>query len=98
MITLAQLWLPIVVAAVVVFAASSLIHMVFKWHNSDYLRLANEDAVRAAVRSSTPAPGQYMIPYCEHGKAMQSPEMLQKFNEGPIAFVTLIPSGPPSRG
>ena len=41
---LAQLWMPIVLSAVLVFAASSLIHMVLKWHNADYRPLANEDA------------------------------------------------------
>lgn len=57
MIPLASLWLPIIVAAVLVFVASSLVHMVFKWHNADYLKLANEDEVRDALRESAPAPG-----------------------------------------
>ena len=43
-----SLWLPVVVTAVLIFVASSLIHMVFKWHNSDYRKIANEGQVRAA--------------------------------------------------
>jgi|ERR1700687_5493108 len=98
MISLAQLWIPIVVSAVLVFAASSLIHMVFKWHNPDYLKLANEDEVRAAVRSTSPIPGQYVIPYCTDPKEMQKPEMQQKYREGPVGFLVLKASGAPSMG
>ena len=56
MAMLAQLWLPIVLSAVGVFVASSLIHMLFKWHNRDYRKLPNEDAVRAAINAGQPAP------------------------------------------
>jgi hypothetical protein len=98
MISLTQLWMPIVLSAVLVFAASSLIHMVFKWHQSDYRKLANEDEVRAAIRSASPAPGQYMIPYCGDPKEMQTPQMLQKFKEGPDGFLTLVRPGAPSMG
>jgi hypothetical protein len=98
MISLAQLWIPIVLSAVLVFAASSLIHMVFKWHNSDYRKLTNEDAVRAAIRASNPAPGQYMLPYCGDPKEMRKPEMLQKFTEGPTGFLNLMRPGAPSMG
>ena len=55
---LAQQWMPIILSAVAVFAASSLIHMVLKWHNSDYRKLANEDDVRAAIRAGNAAPVQ----------------------------------------
>ena len=48
---IAHLWMPILVTAVLIFVASSLIHMVFKWHNSDYRKFDNEDDVRAAVRA-----------------------------------------------
>jgi hypothetical protein len=98
MISLAQLWIPIVLSAVLVFAASSLIHMVFKWHNSDFRKLANEDEVRAAIRASNPEPGQYIIPHCGDPKEMQKPEAQQKFKEGPVGFLTLGRPGAPSMG
>ena len=98
MISLEQLWLPIVISAVAVFVASSLIHMVFKWHNSDYHKLANEDQVRAAIRSSNPAPGLYLMPYCKDSKDMGTPEMLQKFKEGPNGFLSLMAPSAPSMG
>jgi hypothetical protein len=98
MVTLAALWLPIVVSAVAVFVLSSLVHMVFKWHNSDYLALANEDEVRAAIRKANPGPGGYMLPHCPDSKAMQSPPMQQKFREGPVGLLTLRAAGMPNMG
>jgi hypothetical protein len=98
MVTLGALWLPIVLSAVIVFFASFIIHMVLRYHQSDYTKLPNEDAVRAAIRTGSPRPAQYIIPYCASPKDMQSPEMMQKFTEGPIAVLNLKPSGPPSMG
>jgi hypothetical protein len=95
---IAELWIPIVVSAVLIFVASSLIHMVFKWHNSEYRKLSNEEAVRATLRAGSLTPGQYAIPHCLDMKEMGSPEMTQKFVEGPIALITVRPSGPPKMG
>ncbi len=94
---IANLWMPILLTAVLIFVASSLIHMVFKWHNSDYRKFDNEDEVRNAVRASTP-PGQYFIPHCVDMKDMAGEEMQKKFREGPIAHVTVRPAGPPTMG
>jgi hypothetical protein len=96
--TLAALWLPIVVGGVLVFVASSVIHMVIKWHVADYRQLANEDAVRDVMRAGSPAPGQYFVPYCPDHKLMRTPEFQRKFTEGPIAIMTVRPNGFPSMG
>ena len=98
MISLDQLWIPIVLSAVLVFAASSLIHMVFKWHNSDYTKLGNEDAVLAAIRAGNAQPGLYVLPHCSDMKDLQSEDMQRKFREGPVGFMTLKRPGPPSMG
>lgn len=92
------LWLPILVAAVAVFAASSLIHMVFKWHNPDYRKLANEDEALAALRAGSPAPGQYVLPHCSDMKGMQDEAMQAKYRNGPVGFLTIVKSGPPAMG
>ncbi|HTS87987.1 MAG TPA: hypothetical protein VMG41_05800 [Gemmatimonadales bacterium] len=98
MVALTQLWLPILLAAILVFVASSLVHMVFKWHNSDYHKLPNEDEVRAAIRKGAPAPGQYIVPHCPDMKVMSQPEHQQKLIEGPVGFLSLAPNGPPRMG
>ncbi|MBP1771411.1 MAG: hypothetical protein H6P99_574 [Holophagaceae bacterium] len=98
MVSLAQLWIPILLSAVAVFAASSLIHMVVKWHASDYRTLSNEDEVRAAIRKGSPTPGQYVMPHCSDMKDMGKPEVQEKYKEGPVGFLVLIPNGAPAMG
>ena len=93
---LPSLWLPILLSAVFVFILSSLIHMVFKWHASEYRGLANEDAVREAIRAGAPTPGQYVLPHCREMKEMGSETMAKKFAEGPVGFLTLAPNGRPN--
>jgi hypothetical protein len=44
-----SLWLPILLSAVAVFVASSIVHMVMPWHKGDYQKVPDEDALRAAV-------------------------------------------------
>lgn len=93
-----DLLLPILIAAVLVFIASSLIHTVIKWHNADYRKLSNEDQVRAAIRASNATPGQYILPGAKDSKEMCSPEMKQKMIDGPVGLIWLRPHGPVKMG
>jgi hypothetical protein len=98
MVSLGALWLPVLLSAVLVFVTSSIIHMVLRYHSSDYTRLPNEDAVRAAIQSGNPAPAQYVIPYCATPKEMAGADMQKKFVEGPVGVLNLKRSGPPGMG
>ncbi len=98
MISLLDLWMPIVASAVAVFVVSSLVHMVLKWHASDYKGLPNEDEVRDALRRGSLTPAMYHFPHCKDMKEMGSPEMLAKYKEGPVGFVVITPSGAPNMG
>jgi hypothetical protein len=98
MVSLGSLWLPILLSTVLVFIVSAIIHMVLKYHNKDYTRLPNEDAVRAAIRSGNAAPAQYVVPYCSDMKDMEKPEMKQKYAEGPVAVINLMRPGVPRMG
>lgn len=89
-VRLGALLFPIVLSAVIVFVASSIMHMVLPYHKSDYRKLPNEDAAAAALRGA--APGMYIIPHCDH-KQMRSPEILEKFKTGPVGTVTLRQPG-----
>ena len=95
---LLSLSIPILLCAVVVFVISSLVHMVLKWHASDYGALPNEDAVRDAIRAGNPAPGRYVIPQCREMKDMASEAMKRKYAEGPVGHFTIIPNGQPNMG
>jgi hypothetical protein len=98
MVTLGGLWLPIILSSVLVFIASSIVHMVLKYHHKDYTKLPNEDAVRAAIRAANPAPAQYIIPYCADMKDMEKPEMKQKYVEGPLVVMNVLRTGVPKMG
>jgi hypothetical protein len=93
MASLTALWLPILLSAVIVFVASSLIHMVLPFHRNDYRQLPEEDTLLAALRSAGLRRGLYMFPYCTH-KDMKSPAVQEKFKQGPVGMLTVFPSGP----
>ena len=52
MTPLSALWLPIVLSAVIVFVASSIMHMLLPYHRSDYKALPDEDKILPALRSA----------------------------------------------
>jgi len=97
MVSLASLWLPILVSAVIVFVASSILHMVLTYHRSDYRRMPDEENVMSAIRTANVAQGMYMFPMCDH-KDMKSPETQEKFKRGPVGILTIMPSGMPNMG
>lgn len=88
------LWLPILVSAAVAFIASSLIWMVFRWHNSDYARTSDETAVRAALQGESP--GFYLLPYCMDPAEFKQADTQKKFVDGPQAYITVVPNGLPN--
>jgi len=88
MVPLASLWLPILLSAVIVFIASSLLHMVLKYHRSDWAKLPNEDAVMDVLRSVPP--GDYMMPYSTGPEMMKDPAFVEKTKRGPMAVVTIM--------
>jgi len=98
MVSIASLWMPIVLSAVLVFVVSSLMHMVLKFHSKDYKRLPNEAETLAALRKSSLAPGIYHFPHCADMKDMGKPEMKAKLEQGPVGLLTVFPSGPPAMG
>src|SRR6056297_4301626 len=98
MLSVLDLWMPMLVSVVLVFVASSVIHMVLKTHNKDYQRLPNEDQVTAAIREQGAAPGTYMFPYCTDMKEMGSDETKARFERGPVGMMILMPNGMPNIG
>jgi len=95
MVPLTALWLPILLSAVIVFVASSIMHMVLPYHKSDYSQLPDEDKLLASLRPANLKRGLYVFPFCTH-KDMKSPAMIEKYKQGPVGFLTILPSGPPA--
>ena len=98
MVPLTSLLIPIAVSAVVVFIASSLIHMVLPYHRSDYGRVPSEDEAMEALRRFSIAPGAYVMPSPGSAAEMRSPEYVAKRDKGPIAMITVFKPGPPELG
>jgi hypothetical protein len=90
----AILWLPILVSAVIVFVASSIIHMGPLWHRSDYPALPQQDEVQAALRPLALTPGDYFVPRAKDMKAYKTPEFVEKLRAGPVVLLTVMPNGP----
>lgn len=98
MLSLAELWLPILLSAVFVFIASSILHMVLPIHRSDYKKLPGEADIMSAIRAQDVSVGLYMFPSADSMKDAYTPEMIEKFKEGPVGIMTVLPSGPPAMG
>jgi hypothetical protein len=95
-VQLVSLWLPILLSAISVFIASSLVWTVVQWHNGDWHKLPDEEAARQALTGVPP--GEYNIPHAADGKARRSPEWQQKYKEGPAAMLTVLPHGSMAMG
>jgi len=62
MVPLTSLILPILLSAVIVFVASSIIHMLLPFHKADIRRFPQEDDVLDALRRFNLPPGDYGAP------------------------------------
>ena len=94
MTTIAALWMPILLSAVVVFIASSIIHMAPLWHRGECPAVPDQDRVMDALRPFGLRPGEYMLPRAADMKTMGSPEFIEKLKRGPVLIMTVLPNGP----
>ena len=98
MVSIMSLWLPILLSAVLVFVASSIIHMVLGYHADDHTKLPNEEGVMDALGSFAIPPGEYVFPKPDSQKQMSEPEFQDRMKSGPVAFMTVLPSEVPKMG
>src|SRR5437773_12119350 len=98
MVSLTSLWLPILVSAVAVFVASSIVHMVLPLHRNDFKAIPREDEVLEALRRFNIPPGDYLAPRPASAADMRSPAFIEKAKKGPIVMMTLSPGGSISMG
>lgn len=91
---LLQLWLPILVSAVLVFVASSIAWTVSPHHKADLKKLPNEDAVLKSLKQHDIPPGMYMWPNCETSDEMKSEQFQARYKAGPWGSLNVLPSQP----
>jgi hypothetical protein len=92
MVAITELWLPILLSAVVVFAVSSVIHMFLGYHKNDYAPVPNENATMDALRPLGIPHGEYMVPKAWSMEQMRSPEFKAKFERGPVVLLNVVDS------
>ena len=98
MVSLISLAIPILVSAVIVFLASSIIHMVLPFHRNDLRKVPKEDDVMDVLRRFNIPPGDYAVPHAGSPEGMKKPEFIEKMKKGPIVLMTIAEGGPPSMG
>ena len=96
MVLLSSLWLPILLSAVFVFIASSVIHMAPLWHRGDFSPVPREEEVLNALRPLAPPPGEYVLPFTTDRKELRSPAFEAKMRQGPVLMMSVLPNGPMS--
>jgi hypothetical protein len=97
-VPLTSLWLPILLSAVVVFIASSIIHMVLPYHRTDFGKLPAEGEIADALGRFNLPPGDYLMPYCSSPAEMKTPEFQEKWKKGPRLMVTIWGGGSMAMG
>ena len=90
MVAISELWLPILLAAAVVFIVSSVIHMFLGYHKNDMGAVPNEDATMDALRGLNIPYGEYMVPKPYSMEQMRSPEFKAKFERGPVVLLNVV--------
>jgi hypothetical protein len=100
MVPITSLVLPIFLSAILVFIASSIIHMVLPYHKGDMRMIpaGKEDEVLEALRRLNLQPGDYGAPHPGSMAGMKDPAFVAKMTKGPRVLMTISAGGPASMG
>lgn len=97
-VPLTSLWIPVLLSAVVVFLASSIVHMLLTYHRTDFGKLPSEAEVSDSLRRFNLPPGDYIMPHCSSPAEMKTPEFKEKWQKGPRMIVTVWGGGSMAMG
>lgn len=93
MVSILDLWLPIVLSAVLVFFASSLLWMALPFHKNDFKFLGGEEAnVMNMIRGLNLSGGIYMFPRCDPKAVKDDPAAAERLKTGPWGMLTVMAS------
>jgi hypothetical protein len=98
MVSIVSLWLPILLTAVIVFLISAVLHMVLRYHWGDFKEIPGESTVLQTIRTANVPPGDYAFPRPKDPKEMKTPEFQERYRQGPVGFLTVVPSGGTAMG
>jgi len=93
-----SLWIPVLVSGAAVWVASAIAWMALPHHKSDFAKLPGEDGVAEALRKAGVKPGQYVTPFMAEMRNLKDPAVIKRFEDGPLAMISLKPNGVPGMG
>ena len=83
----------------VLFIWNALVWMALQYHNRDYRKLPDSQAVADAVTKAGATPGMYMVPhYEEFPGGFKDPALAARFEKGPNFTIVMRPAGPCMQG
>ncbi|MDX1623370.1 MAG: hypothetical protein R3199_05255 [Gemmatimonadota bacterium] len=71
--------------------------MALKYRRSDFDALPDEERILATMREAGVDPGYYFFPDAEMSE-MSDPDVVARFDRGPVGIVTVMPDGTPPIG
>lgn len=83
---LTQLWMPIVVSAVVAWIISAVIWTVMPYRHREWSGVADEDDFRKAITTRHLKPGYYMFPHCTPAE-MKDAAIKKRMSQGPFGIL-----------
>ena len=98
MVSIPSLWLPILVATVLVFVASSLVWMALPHHKSDTRPLPDEASAMEVLGKQDLKPGLYRFPWAHTMAETKDSAFVAKLDKGPVGMLTVVPKGPFNMG
>jgi hypothetical protein len=93
-----HLWLPIVVATVIAFVASSLLWMAGPHHKKEWKPAPDQNGLRDVLRKAGAQPGAYMFPFGDRSNKEAFAESMKQWAEGPAGILYIYPKGPMAMG
>jgi len=93
-----HLWLPIVLATVIAFVASSIVWMAGPHHKKEFTPVPDGDGLQAFLRKAGVGPGGYMFPHGDRSDKAAWAEAMKKYAEGPSGLLYVAPKGAMNMG
>ncbi len=93
-VSLAALWLPIIISAVAIFFVSFLIWMVLQFHKDDIKTLPDEEKFNEFINAQNIPAGVYFYPGCNDTAEMKTPEFCARYDKGPWGNINIQATKP----
>ncbi len=91
---LLDLWLPILLSAIVVFIASFITWMVLPFHKADFKELPDEAGFLDTLRALKLPPAFYCFPGCSDMSKLKDPEFRKQWEAGPHGTIHICAKVP----